>query len=123
LAGLFNAETDVLTVNDEFTTSIVIARCRQRESGAFRWLIRFDTGLKPDLTVAVRMDSENQRPLDYYLLPSLDLAFEKLSLAEDKGNKWGGHRRMDKVSDGEGALRGNRIPDAELRRLSPSSSC
>lgn len=78
-----NAETDVLTVNDEFTTSIVIARCRQRESGAFRWLIRFDTGLKPDLTVAVRMDSENQRPLDYYLLPSLDLTFEKLSLAED----------------------------------------
>src|SRR5438094_3641997 len=76
-------EADMLQVNDEFTASIIIARCRQRESGAFRWLIRLDTGLKPDLTVAVRMDGENQNPLDYYLLPSLDLTFEKLSLAED----------------------------------------
>jgi len=78
-----DAEADMLTVNDEFTASIIIARCRQRESGAFRWLIRFDTGLKPDLTVAVRMDGENQNPLDYYLLPSLDLTFERLSLSED----------------------------------------
>ena len=40
-------------------------------------------GLKPNITVAVRMDSTNQNPLDYYLLPSLDLTFEKLILAED----------------------------------------
>jgi len=31
----------------------------------------------------VRMAADNQSPLDYYLLPSLDMAFEKLSLAED----------------------------------------
>ena len=76
-------ETDVLTVNDEFTASIIIARCRQRESGSSRWLIRFDAGLKPDLTVAVRMDAENRDPLDYYLLPSLDITFEKLLLDEE----------------------------------------
>jgi DNA invertase Pin-like site-specific DNA recombinase len=78
-----DAKTDLLTVNSEFTASIVLARCRRIESGQFRWLIRVDAGLKPDITVAVRMDAENRDPLDYYLLPSLDLTFEKLVLAED----------------------------------------
>jgi DNA invertase Pin-like site-specific DNA recombinase len=75
--------TDLLTVNDEFTASIALARCRPREDGSFRWLIRVDAGLRPDITVAVRMDAENQNPLDYYLLPSLDMTFEKLMIAED----------------------------------------
>lgn len=75
--------TDLLTVNDEFTASLVIARCQHRESGSFRWLIRVDAGLKPDITVAVRMDADNQAPLDYYLLPRLDVTFERLLLAED----------------------------------------
>jgi hypothetical protein len=78
-----NATNDLLTVNDEFTASLVIARCRQRESGLLRWLVRVDSGLRPDITVAVRMDFENREPLDYYLLPRLDLTFEKLMLAED----------------------------------------
>ena len=52
-------------------------------SGVFRWLIRVDAGLKPDITVAVRMDADNREPLDYYLLPHLDFTFEKLLLAED----------------------------------------
>lgn len=78
-----NAHDDLLTINDEFTASLVIARCRQTDSGAFRWLIRFDTSLAPDITVALRMDAENRSVLDYYLLPHLDLTFEKLLLAED----------------------------------------
>ena len=48
--------TDLLTVNDEFTTSIVIVRCRTTPAGSLRWQIRFDVGLWPDITVAVRMD-------------------------------------------------------------------
>jgi DNA invertase Pin-like site-specific DNA recombinase len=74
---------DLLTVNSEFTASIVLARSRQKEDGSFRWLIRVDAGLKPDVTVAARMDSENQQPIDYYLLPSLDMTFERLMIAED----------------------------------------
>ena len=80
-----DAHTEVLTVNDEFTASLVIARCRQTETGSFRWLIHFDKGLKPDITVAVRMDAANLEPLDYYLLPRLDLIVEKLLLHEDNG--------------------------------------
>jgi DNA invertase Pin-like site-specific DNA recombinase len=78
-----NADTDLLTINAEFTASIVIARCRASRSGSLRWLVRVDSGLKPDLTVAVRMCVDNLQPLDYYLLPRLDLTFERLNLAED----------------------------------------
>ena len=85
LGGAVEADhtTDILTINGEFTSSLVIARCRQIDSGAFRWLIRLDAGLRPDITIAVRMDAENVSPLDYYLLPAIDLTSEKLTLAED----------------------------------------
>jgi DNA invertase Pin-like site-specific DNA recombinase len=74
--------TDLLTVNDEFTASVIIARCRSTESGAFRWLVRIDHGLKPDITVAVRMDADNRDPLDFYLLPSIDMTADRLLMAE-----------------------------------------
>ena len=77
--------THILTVNGEFTASLVIARCRQTDAGAFRWLIRLDSGLKPDITVAIRMDAETREPFDYYLLPSIDLEMGKLTLTEANG--------------------------------------
>ena len=49
--------TDLLTVNDEFTASIVISRCVALLSGALRWNIRLDASLRPDITVAIRMDA------------------------------------------------------------------
>jgi len=76
---------DLLTVNDEFTVSVVAARCRQLLSGACRWVIRLDARLDPDITVAARMDRENSLPMDYYILPALDVSGEKLRLAEANG--------------------------------------
>jgi DNA invertase Pin-like site-specific DNA recombinase len=78
-----NPSNDLIRVNDEFTASVVLARSRQKEDGSFRWLIRLDAGLKPDITVAARMDSENRQAIDYYLLPRLDMTFERLMIAED----------------------------------------
>ncbi|WP_275477489.1 recombinase family protein [Aureimonas ureilytica] len=77
--------TDLVSVNREFTVSVVIARCRKTAAGSLRWQLRFDTGLLADITVAVRMDSANLAPLDYYLLPAIDLAAPKLRLAEENG--------------------------------------
>ena len=77
--------TDVLTINDEFTASVVIVRCRETEAGSLRWHIRFDTGLLPDITIAVRMDRMNREPLDYYLLPRIDMSVPHLRLAENNG--------------------------------------
>lgn len=76
---------DILTINEEFTASVVIVRCRQTAAGSLRWHIRLDTGLEPDITVAVRMNQSNEQPLDYFLLPSLDMTEPHLRLAEHNG--------------------------------------
>jgi hypothetical protein len=80
-----DSKTDLLTINEEFTASIIVVRCRQTAAGSLRWHVRFDTGLWPDITVAVRMDQPNREPLDYYLLPQIDMNLPRLRLAEDNG--------------------------------------
>jgi DNA invertase Pin-like site-specific DNA recombinase len=80
-----DAVTDLLTVNGEFTASIVVVRCRTTPAGSLRWQIRFDVGLWPDITVAVRMNQANRDALDYYLLPRIDMTEPRLRLAEDNG--------------------------------------
>jgi DNA invertase Pin-like site-specific DNA recombinase len=77
--------TGLLTINGEFTASVTIVRCRKTDAGSLRWNIRFDTGLSPDITIAVRMDEANQQALDYYLLPRLDMSAPRLRLAEHNG--------------------------------------
>jgi hypothetical protein len=77
--------TGLLTINGEFTVSIVIVRCFETAGGALRWKIRFDAGLRPDITVALRMDHTNREILDYYLLPRIDMTAAKLRLAEENG--------------------------------------
>ena len=78
-------DTDLLTVNGEFTASIVLARCRHTRAGSRRWKIRLDTGLAPDLTVALRMDGTNEAVRDYYLLPLPMLDMYRIRLAENNG--------------------------------------
>ena len=78
-------DTDILTINGEFTASVAIVRCRETEAGSLRWHVRFDTGLSPDITIAVRMDRPNREPFDYYLLPRLDMTGPGLRLAEHNG--------------------------------------
>lgn len=80
-----NAETDLLTINGEFTTSLVIARCKPTPAGSQRWLIRFDAGLRPDVTVVARMDPSNSRAHDYYVFPTIDFSAEYLPVLEDNG--------------------------------------
>lgn len=78
--------SDLLRVNEEFTVAVVIARCHVSPSGGMRWKVRFDSGLRPDLTIAVRMEDDNQTVRDYYLFPWLDLSrTPKLRLAPDNG--------------------------------------
>jgi DNA invertase Pin-like site-specific DNA recombinase len=80
-----DAETDLLTINDEFTASLVLARCQQTAAGSLRWHIRMDTSAGADITVAIRMASGNESILDYYLFPRRDSALPRLSLGEANG--------------------------------------
>jgi hypothetical protein len=79
-----NTADDLLTINDEFSASLVIARCRQTPAGS-KWRIKLDAALCPDLTIAVRMAAGNESPLDYYLLPRLDMDEAVLRLCEHNG--------------------------------------
>lgn len=81
-----NPTTDLLTINDEFSASLVIARCFETPAGGLRWKVRLDTGLRPDITIAARMEAGNAVVRDYYLLPWLDLGAEpNLRLAPENG--------------------------------------
>ena len=78
-------KTDLIFVNEEWTVSIVLCRYQQSEAGTARWVIRLDEGLKPDITIAVRLDETNTGIRDYYLLPALDMTWGKLRMAEENG--------------------------------------
>lgn len=90
-----NSETDLLTINREFTAAVIIARCFQTEAGSLRWKIRLDAELQPDITVAVRMSPNNDQPRDYYILPALDMREAVLRMAEYNGLSLGAYRFED----------------------------
>ena len=73
----------LIHVNDEFTVSVVLARCRQLPSGSYRWHLRFDTSLLPDVNVVVRMCANNKDVFDYYIFPRVDLPLQSQRLSED----------------------------------------
>jgi hypothetical protein len=84
--------TDLLRVNQEFTVSLVLARCQIRASGRNCWKVRLDTSLLPDITVAIRLDESNQSPLDYFLLPRLDFGQLRIRLADQNAIEFDSYR-------------------------------
>ncbi|HXT10721.1 MAG TPA: recombinase family protein [Candidatus Angelobacter sp.] len=82
---LWDEKTELLCINDEFRASIVLCRHTTTNFGSSRWVIRLDASLKPDITIAVRMNATNEGIRDYYLLPAIDMTWEKLRVADDNG--------------------------------------
>ncbi|MDE3038850.1 MAG: recombinase family protein, partial [Pseudomonadota bacterium] len=78
-------QTELLVINEELKCSLVICRCQQTQAAAYRWKVHLDTGLLPHITIAIRMDARNEKPMDYYLLPALDIENPRLRLAESNG--------------------------------------
>jgi hypothetical protein len=73
--------TDLFRINDEVVVSLVLARCQPQSDGRLRWRIRFDPlRYQADVTLAVRLDPQNEGELDYYLLPWLDLPRQEIRL-------------------------------------------
>lgn len=88
-------DTDLLVINEEMKASLVISRCLTNAAGHGRWKIRLDSGLLPDITIAVRMQADNETPLDYYLLPALDIENPKIRLSENNGLALDAYRFYD----------------------------
>ena len=76
-------KTELLVLDHELTVSLVLSRCLRTGAGSSRWMLRFEEGLRPDLTISVRMDETNQAIKDYYLFPAIDLTEAKLRLSEN----------------------------------------
>jgi hypothetical protein len=76
-------ESGILTINNDFTAILVIARCFSRASGRYSWLIRLEQSHNCDVTIAARMTPDNKSILDYYLLPKGDELSSKIRLAPD----------------------------------------
>jgi DNA invertase Pin-like site-specific DNA recombinase len=81
-----NPLNELLMINDEFCVSVVIVRCKITAAGSQRWKVRLDSGLRPNITIAARMDSDNINVRDYYLLPWIGVgSAPSLRLAPENG--------------------------------------
>ena len=78
-------QTQLLHLNNELRVSIVLCRHCITGSGSSRWVVRLDEELKPDITIAIRMNATNEGIRDYYLLPAIDMTWENLRVAEENG--------------------------------------
>jgi DNA invertase Pin-like site-specific DNA recombinase len=70
------------SVNGEFTLSIVATAVSRTGFGRHRWFVRLPSTTGPHITIVARLNGENDRPLDYYLVPSIDIAGDNIRVAE-----------------------------------------
>jgi hypothetical protein len=54
-----NEDNDLLTINAEYTASLILARCRTTHAGNHRWQLRFDESLSQDIVIAARLEPGN----------------------------------------------------------------
>ncbi len=80
-----DSTSGLLLINGEFSASLVLSRCRQTASGAFRWHVTLDGQVVPDITILGRMDEANERAVDYYLFPIMDIPDSRIVLCETNG--------------------------------------
>ena len=47
-----------------------------------RWKVRFDNSQKADITIVIRMNSQNISPLDFYIIPKIENEYNKMCMTE-----------------------------------------
>ncbi|HHV5104792.1 recombinase family protein [Klebsiella pneumoniae] len=72
----------MLYINDDFLISVLITKCTHMKSGKLRWKVRFDNSQKADITIVIRMDSQNISPLDFYIIPKIENEYSKMWMTE-----------------------------------------
>ena len=84
-AEVREGNSGLLEINREFTASLIISRCRETLTGKYRWLIRLENALDPDVTIGARLAPGNEDILDYYLFPKIETLVSQVRLAGDNG--------------------------------------
>lgn len=83
---------DRLRIDDDLLVSVVLCRHTTTPLGASRWLVRLDYGIRPDLTIAVRLEIGNRLPRDFYVFPSLDITSDRLRMGDANRIELDGYR-------------------------------
>lgn len=84
-AEIREKSSGLFEINQEFTASVVISRCRETLTGQHRWLIRLENSLDPDITIAARLAPNNEDIFDYYIFPKIESWTAQLRLAPENG--------------------------------------
>ena len=91
-----DGQSDFLKINDEFTVSFFLVRCRETKRRGYRWQFALSpTPNRADITIAARMAPGNKSILDYYLFPGLGQLSEWLDLALENSVILDSHRFTD----------------------------
>ncbi|EFA7788006.1 recombinase family protein [Escherichia coli] len=72
----------MLYINDEFLISVLVTKCIHMKSGKLRWKVWFDNSQKADITIVIRMNSQNISPLDFYIIPKIENEYNKMCMTE-----------------------------------------
>ncbi|HBJ0383133.1 TPA: recombinase family protein [Escherichia coli] len=72
----------MLYINDEFLISVLVTKCIHMKSSKLRWKVRFDNSQKADITIVIRMNSQNISPLDFYIIPKIENEYNKMCMTE-----------------------------------------
>lgn len=80
-----DGSVDTFVINENWTASLILARCQETQAGNLRWLFRLERSLNTDVTIAARLAPGNQEVLDYYLLPRLEEFEKHIRLAPKNG--------------------------------------
>ena len=91
-ANVSEGKNGLLEINQEFTASLVISKCRETLTGKHRWLIRLENSLDPDITIAARLTPTNEAILDYYVFPNIETLTACVRLAGENGIKLDSYR-------------------------------
>ncbi|MFT4273937.1 MAG: recombinase family protein [Pantoea sp.] len=73
----------LISVNKALSFSIVLSRCKKTSLNKHRWVVRLDRSLNPEISIIARMNSLNTEPVDYYILPSIELIEQELKLKDN----------------------------------------
>ncbi len=80
LSADFDKATKAFVINAELTLAVFVVRCRHCRNRSPEWLIQSRRGFRSEQIVAVRMDQANQKPMDYFLLPTKQVHRNKINV-------------------------------------------
>jgi hypothetical protein len=89
---VFDKQTDVYTISNAITMSLVVARCHLQRDRYPRWAMGRPVSSNVDFVLVIRMDDANEGILEYFVLPPAKLTGTTLLVADKNPANVNDHR-------------------------------